>query len=53
LPEAFFAALVEFLPEGFAELFFVEVADELALPLFTEVLVEAFLLGAASLVCEP
>jgi hypothetical protein len=52
LPEAFFAALVEFLPKDFAELFFVEVVDELALSLFTEVPAAAFLLGAALLVCE-
>jgi hypothetical protein len=53
LPEAFFAALVEFLPEDFVKLFFVEVLDELALSLFTEVLAAAFLLGAALLFCEP
>ena len=53
LPEAFFAALVEFLPEGFAELFFVEAVEELVLRLFTEVPAAAFLLGAAFLVCEP
>jgi hypothetical protein len=52
LPVAFLAAPVEFLPEGFAELFVVEVVDEPALRLFTEVLAAAFFLGAA-LVCEP
>jgi len=53
LPEALFAALVEFLPEGFAELFFVEVVEELVLRLFTEALAAAFFLGAALLVCGP
>ena len=53
MPEAFFAALVEFLPEDFAELFFVEVLDGLALSLFPDVLAAAFLLGATLLFCEP
>jgi hypothetical protein len=52
LPEAFFAAPIEFLPDGFAALLFVEVADEPALRLFAEVLAAAFFLGAR-LVCEP
>jgi hypothetical protein len=53
LPDAFFAALVELLPEGFRELFVVEVAEEPALRLFTEVLAAVFFLGVVLLVCEP
>jgi hypothetical protein len=52
LPAAFLAAPVEFLPEGFAEPFVVEVVDEPALRLFTEALAAAFFSGAG-LVCEP
>jgi hypothetical protein len=51
LPEVLFVTRVE-LPEGLAELFFVEAVEELVLRLFA-VLAAAFFLGAALLVCEP
>ena len=53
LPDAFFAAPVELLPEGFAELFVVEGVEEPALRLFTEALAAVFFLGVVLLVCEP